>query len=346
MHSPTDCEGVSACEVSVIIPNLNGCALLPGCIASLEKQTLVNFEIILVDNGSTDDSVRYIKSNYPRVRLIELQSNVGFAAACNLGMRAAKGEHIAVLNNDTEVSPQWLESLLNAAAENEEIGMVASKIFLDLETRTLDSAGMLFYPDGIGRQRGRGETDEGQFDQSDILFPSACAALYSRKMLNDVGMFDEDFFAYCEDTDLGLRARLAGWKAVFAPQALVLHKYSSTGGKYSLFKALHVERNRIWVALKILPFSLLLRVPFYSLRRYSVQLYGIFIGQGSSARFKESYSARDILFTIVKAYYLAVKGLFKMMNKRRAIKRNLPTREFIQLLARHRISAAELVMKD
>jgi GT2 family glycosyltransferase len=300
-----------------------------------------------VDNGSVDGSPVYIKKEFPLVRLIELKENSGFAEGCNIGIRASGGDYVALLNSDTEVEPQWLEDLYKSASKNETTGMVASKILLDRDTREIDSAGMLIYPDGIGRQRGRGEIDEGQFDkEEETLYPSGCAALYKREMLNEIGLFDKDFFAYCEDTDLGLRGLRAGWKAVLAPKAVVYHKYSGAAGAYSVFKALHVERNRIWVALKNFPLTWLLLAPYFTLKRYIVQAYGIVVARGSASKFRESQPPAVIMSTIVRAYLSAIKGLPMMLKKRMGIKRKISSREFIKLMKRYCISVSELVLKD
>lgn len=333
--------------ISVVIPNLNGARYLQSCLSSLERQVFKDFEVIVVDNGSSDDSVSLIKKEFLWVKLKELPENIGFAAACNIGIKASGGKYVALLNNDTEVAPQWLEGLQAVIEKDEKIGMVASKILLSFETREIDSVGMLIYPDGIGRQRGRGEVDRGQFDhEEEVLFPSACAGLYKREMIEDIGLFDENFFAYGEDTDLGLRAGHGGWRAILAPGAEVYHKYSGTGGKYSSFKAFHVERNRIWVAVKDFPLAWLLGMPFYTLLRYAVQGYGSLTGRGVSARFKETLSLPDMALTIMRAYISSFKGLPLMLKKRREIKRRIDNKEFIAKLRRHQISVSELVLKD
>jgi GT2 family glycosyltransferase len=333
--------------VSVVIPNWNGMHCLPACLSSLKKQSLRDFEIIVVDNGSSDNSVHFITNEYPSVKLIKLPVNSGFAAACNLGIRNAYGKYVAVLNNDTEVMPEWLESLISAASRDEKIGMVASKILLDLETREIDSAGMLIYPDGIGKQRGRWEIDNGQFDQEqEVLFPSACAALYDMGMLHEIGLFDEEFFAYCEDTDIGLRGRLAGWKAVFAPKAVVYHKYSVTSGRYSSFKAFQIERNRIWVGIKNFPLTWVLMMPYNTMKRYFFQLFGIFLSKGSASRFKQSHSSIDIIATIIKSYISALKGLPLMLRKRKTVRRTMTSREFSKILKQYRIGTSKLTLSD
>ena len=333
--------------ISVVIPNLNGERFLPQCLSSLERQKFRPLEVIVVDNGSRDGSVGLIEKDFPRVRLVKLPENTGFAHACNLGINAAAAKYVALLNNDTEVEPGWLDELYRAAEKDDRVGMVSSKVLLDEVTREIDSVGMLIYPDGIGRQRGRGEIDRGQYDrEEEVLFAHGAAALYRKAMFEEIGVFDEDFFAYAEDTDIGLRARLAGWKSVFAPGAVVYHRYSKTTGTYSAFKALHLERNRIWVAVKNFPLSWLVRVPFYSLLRYALQLYGAFAGKGNAAGYGQSLSAADYVLTGLTAYCQALKGLPRMIGKRRTVRRRLSGGEFAALLSCHRISVSELLLKD
>ncbi|MBF0560208.1 MAG: glycosyltransferase family 2 protein, partial [Nitrospirae bacterium] len=200
--------------ISVIIVNLNGEKYLRDCLESLASQTFRDFEVIMVDNGSTDNSLDLVRKDFPWVRVTGLAHNTGFAKGNNTGFAVASCKYMVTLNNDTIADSNWLQALFGAAEADPSVGMVASKIFLGREGSELDSAGMLIYPDGMSRQRGRGETDCGQFDDiREVLFPSACAALYRSEMLKNIGWFDEHFFSYCEDADLGLRARLAGWKA-------------------------------------------------------------------------------------------------------------------------------------
>jgi GT2 family glycosyltransferase len=335
------------CVISVVIPNWNGARYLEACLPALHRQSFTDAEIIVVDNGSEDESVNLIRRDYPSVRLIELPENVGFAAACNHGIRDARGRFIVLLNNDTEADPGWLEALHDAAVRDKTIGMVASKILLSLETCEIDSVGMLVYADGIGRQRGRGRIDDGRFDKvEEILYPSACAALYKKEMFDDIGLFDEDFFLYCEDTDLGLRAQRAGWKAVFAPKAVVLHKYSMTGGGYSLFKAMHVERNRMWVGIKNFPISWIVRMPFHTLRRYFFQACSMVSSRGSTARLKESHSFIAIVWTGARAYMSAFAKMPSMLRKRKEIRRTGTDAELAAIMRKHLISARELILHD
>jgi GT2 family glycosyltransferase len=336
-------------KISVIIANLNGEKYLPDCLRSLEAQTFRDFEVIVVDNGSTDGSLDLLKRDFPWVRVIALDENLGFARGNNVGFEASSSEFAATLNNDTIAGPGWLQALYDAAKDDGSAGMVASKIYLGGQGRELDSAGMLIYPDGMARQRGRGETDNGQFDGiRDVLFPSACAALYRREMLNEIGYFDEAFFSYCEDADLGLRGRLAGWKARFAPSAVVHHLYSGTGGKYSALKACLVERNHLWVLLKNMPARVILISPFYTVWRYIVQVYGLLSGRGSVARFAEDGGKSRLVTVVIKAYCQAFMKLPRMLTERKKIwgRRRIGRGEYRELLKKHRISAMELMLRD
>ena len=179
----------------------------------------------------------------------------------------------------------------------------------------------------------------------EILFPSACAALYKRAMIDEVGFFDDDFFAYCEDTDLGLRGRIAGWGAILAPQAVVYHKYSGTGGAFSSFKLFLVERNHYWVVLKNFPLPLLLAVPFYTLARYSVQARSIFASRGSGREFLASGSRGALLGAVLKGTVYALGSGPRMFRKRRRIMRSRKISGFAlaRLMLRHQLTFRELL---
>ncbi len=335
--------------ITVIIVNLNGERYLSDCLNSLSAQTFTDFEVIVVDNGSSDNSLSLIKKDFPHVRIISLPENTGFAAGNNVGFRASSSKYIATLNNDTIACAGWLEALYNVAESDSQIGMVASKIILGREGNLIDSVGMLIYPDGMSRQCGHGERDIGQYDKvREVFFPSACAALYRSNMLENIGFFEEEFFSYCEDTDLGLRARLSGWTAFLAPKAVVRHLYSQTGGKYSAFKAYHVERNRFWVLLKNLPGSSIGLFPFYSLWRYMVVIYGILARKGSAARFVEGSGPLEMLRILLRAYCDGIAGVATMIKKRKENwrSRRISMKDYRILLKRYRIAARELMLRD
>lgn len=337
--------------VSIVIVNWNGKRFLEKCLGSIHSQDFSSYEIIFVDNGSTDCSIELVKDRFPKTAIVKNNENLGFAKANNQGINAAKGKYILTLNNDTELAPGFLSTLVKEAENSTpDTGMWAVKILSIQERDVIDSVGgLLLYPDGLGKGRGRLERDKGQFDTpKEVLIPSACAGLYRKKMLDEIGGFDEDFFAYCEDTDLGIRGRLTGWKTVSVPQAKVYHYYSGTGGKYTPFKAYLVERNHIWVAVKNFPFLLLLLFPVYTKWRYIVQIYGIIAKKGAGGRFVEGFSGFELLKVLIKAYLHAIKGLPKALRKRKVIQkaRKASCKEVRGWFKRYGLSASMLVLKD
>jgi GT2 family glycosyltransferase len=222
------------------------------------------FEITVIDNSSTDGSVEMLRDEFPQVTVIENTSNTGFCAANNQGFALARGQFIALLNNDAEASPTWLAELLKAFQSRDDIGMAASKIVAWDDPRRIDKVGHLIYPDGQNGGRGAGQIDRGQFEEiEEVLWPDGCAAMYRKSMLDKIGGFDEDLFAYADDAELGLRARIAGWKCLYMPKALVRHHRGSTLGRGNPNRIRLIERNRILLAAKLFPWSLLVLNPFY-----------------------------------------------------------------------------------
>jgi len=336
--------------ISVIILNYNGHHLLSECLDSLRKQTFRDFEVIFVDNGSSDDSVAFVALNYPEMSIVENRKNLGFGEGNNVGMRLARGKYIALLNNDTKTHPEWLQRLFEAAEHSPEtFGMWASKILFHDKPDTIDTAGHLMYPDGLNIGRGRGELDRGQYDrEEEVFFPSGCAALYLKKMLDEIGYFDPDFFAYGDDTEIGLRARLAGWKCLFVPSSVVYHKYSATSGRYSQFKVFLIERNRIWVLVKYFPLRYIILSPFYTFIRLRGHLVAALRQKGAAGRFKESFSLATLIKIFFKANFEAFWGLRKMLKKRFQMKqlRKVSVKEFSGWLQRFGISARDIVLKE
>jgi len=237
---------------SVIIVNFNGKQFLDRCLAAVQQQELGEpFEVILVDNASSDGSVAAVRQAFPEGRVIAAGRNLGFAGGNNLGMRAARGRHIVLLNNDTRVRPGWLRALVAAAEASPDAGAIAAKLmFLD-PPGVIQNAGSLLLSDGSGADRGFREADRGQYDGREEVF-GACGAsvLYRREMLDDVGAFDETFFMYYEDTDLNWRMRLRGWKVVYEPAAVVDHVHAGSSQEWSPFFTFHVDRNRMFMLLK------------------------------------------------------------------------------------------------
>lgn len=336
--------------VSVIVVNWNGLDYLPGCLDSLAAQSYAALEVVVVDNGSTDGSVEYLRGRRTdRLQLLEQPENLGFAGGNNLGIRASKGAYVALLNNDAEADPQWVEALVAAAEADPTVGMCASRIYVWKRPGLLDGAGLIVSGDGIGRARGRLEADGERYErEADVLLPSACAALYRRAMLDEIGLFDEDFFAYCEDTDLGLRARIAGWRCRYVPGAIARHRYSGSTDAHSPFKAFHVERNRIWVVVKCFPARLAVTSIAYTLARYALQIYAAFSGRGAAGKLAARQSPWALAGIIVRAWWAALVRCPAMWGRRRAIRATMKIGrdELTRLLRTHRVGLSELALKD
>ena len=330
-------------SLSVIIVNLNGEHLLEDCLGSLCEQTYRDFEVIFVDNGSQDGSVARARGLLPEIHIIALAENLGFAQGANLGLQKAAGRCLVLLNNDTWVAPDFLAELAKAAETDERVGMVAPKILNFFQRTRIDSVGgLLLCRDGIAQGRGRGETDTGQYDAGGrALMPSGCAALYRRELLDEVGAFDGEFFAYGEDTDLGLRAAWAGWETAAAPRAIAYHKYSATAQAYSPFKMLLVERNHYFVALKNYPLRLLLTLPLWSLYRFALMTAAVLGGQGKGGAARGKMGGR-LLLAFLQAHWLALIGAPRQWSKRTRLRRIRPP-AFAALLKAHRLPIAAMV---
>ena len=243
---------------SVVVPNYNGARLLPVVLGALREQDFRDFEVIVVDDASTDDSVAVLERDFPDVRLIANRRNGGFVQACNTGAAAARGKIVVLLNSDTEPEPDWLKELVRAVVANPQAAIVTSKILLFDRRDTLHTAGDLLGVDGIPRNRGVWQVDRGQFDDWHDVF-SGCggATAYRRDVWQALGGFDESFWMYLEDADFGFRAQLAGYAAVFAPRARVYHRLNASSG--DVLASYYVGRNTLWMIVKNMPRSLLRR---------------------------------------------------------------------------------------
>jgi hypothetical protein len=244
-------------QVSVIILNWNGRHLLPACLAALDSQTLRDFEVVVVDNGSHDGSTEWLAAQFPTVRLIRNATNLGFAAANNQGIRVAQAPLIMLLNNDAYLAPDCLQKLVEAAAGASWAGMFACKILQHDAPDHMDSAGIEVDRAGIAWNRGWGEPIARHAQALEVFGPSAAAALYRRAMLDQIGLLDDDFFIYYEDVDLAWRAQWAGWRCLYVPEAEARHVHSATTGRGSAFKARLLGRNKWWAILKDYPFAAL-----------------------------------------------------------------------------------------
>lgn len=298
-------------KVTVVIVNWNGERFLDRCMNALLEQTAKPHEIILLDNASTDGSVE-IARRFPAVRVIALEENTGFAGGNNLAIEAttSKSEWIALINPDAFAASRWLEALLAAAESNSEFDVFGSKLVNASDSSLLDGTGDAFHMSGLMWRTAHGVpvSHLGE-SECEIFSPCAAAALYRRSALLDVGGFDEDFFCYAEDVDLGFRLRLAGYRCLYVPQSVVHHVGSgTTGGKHSEFSVYHGHRNLVWAFVKNMPGVLFwLLLPLHAaLNLVSIVLFAL-RGQGR---------------VILRAKWDALLCLPKMWSKRRLIQRS------------------------
>ena len=310
--------------VSVVIPNLNGRHLLGRCLERLREQTVSDMETIVVDSGSEDDSVAFLQSNFPEAQVVALVANRGFAGGMNAGIERARGALVAFLNNDAEVDPSWLEELLACLDRHPRAAAATSKLLLADQRNTIDGAGDCLTPSFLPYPRGHGMPDRGQFDEEvEVFSPAGAASLWRRSALEDVGLFDERFFAYYEDVDLGFRARLKGYECWYAPKAVAYHQRGATAGSHTEFTLFHPLKNRWFLILKNAPGRLLLR-------------NAVWLALGEGFLWIRALRARKPL-VVLRAYREIVRNIREVRAERRTIQRDsrVSPGELKQLL-RHR----------
>ena len=239
-------------RASVVIPNWNGLRYLRPCLESLRAQTLTDFEVIVVDNASSDDSLGVLEREFPEVRRLPLKVNGGYTGGCNAGIRAARAETVVLLNNDTEAEPGWLEALVSAMGTHHEAGITTSRIMLYSKRDTLNAAGDCYNKNGLPDSRGVWQLYQAPYDQPAYVFSGSGGAMALRRsMLDEIGLFDESFFMWCEDVDLGWRCQLAGWKCLYVPDAVIYHHLSASGG--GTLASYYVGRTTLWVLARNMP---------------------------------------------------------------------------------------------
>ena len=251
-------------EVSVVIPNFNGMVYLEGVLSSLERQTNKNFVTIVVDNGSSDGSCEYIQKHFPEVKLIRFPENFGFCKAVNEGIRASGTEFVLLLNNDIEAAPDFVDEMTAAIKRHKKAFSCQAKMIQFHDRQKLDDAGNYYCALGWAYARGKGR-EICRYDREEKIF-AACggAAIYRREIFREIGFFDEEHFAYLEDTDVGYRARIYGYENWYAPRAVVYHVGSGTSGsRYNQFKTRYSSRNNVYLIYKNMPAGqILLNLPF------------------------------------------------------------------------------------
>ncbi len=307
--------------VSIIVLNWNGKRYLETCISSLESQTFKGIEIIFVDNGSTDGSVDFVKRRFPGVTILRHGTNLGFAEGVNSGFRISGGKFIATINNDAEADENWIERLVKVMEKDPGTGCCGSKMMRYHERDIIDSAGIVIYRSGNAYDRGRDEKDKGQYDMQEEIF-GACAgaALYRRKMLDEIGFFDREYFAYFEDVDLSFRMHLLGWKCIFVPDAIVYHMQSATSKSSSPFKIFYIERNKLWNMWKYFPVrTLIMQLPFTNIHYFRYLILFLKKSIGRTPEKEEpvlNYSFLSILSAVLRAKLSAYAKLPHVLNKR------------------------------
>lgn len=282
-------------KVSVVIPNYNGKKYIKNCLDALEKQTFRSFETIFVDNGSLDGSRRYMRENYAQIKFVPLDKNYGFSYAVNVGIRESKGEYVVLLNNDTEVEKDWLENLVLCIESSPEIFSCSSKMIRYNERNLIDDAGDQYCILGWAKKRGDGKSAHLYSENKQIFSACAGAAIYRRNVFEEIGFFDENFFAYMEDIDIGYRANIYGYKNIYCSKAVVYHIGSATTGatRHNAFKVKLSARNNIYLAYKNMPrVQRWINTPFLLLGRLIKYIY--FAKKGFSKEFKAGIAEAKI----------------------------------------------------
>jgi len=294
---------------SIIIVNFNGKPLLSRCIESVLCQRYERIEVIVVDNGSNDGSATFMRQHFPQIKLIPLPKNLGFTGGNIEGLRHATGTYVALLNNDAILPPNWLQLMVDALESDKAVGFCSSRIII-AGTTLIDSAGDTFTTAFTGTKVGE-LADMKEFNERRYV-PGACAAavIYKREMLDDIGFLDEDFFLNHEDTDLNLRAWLAGWKCLFIPEATVEHHVSTTIGKLSETSVYYFARNSLWVWIKDTPTYFLFRY-FHHRILYELTSFAFFCLIAGRWR------------PFLRGKYHSLKGLLRMLRKRKIVQQKI-----------------------
>lgn len=338
-----------AVSTSVIIVNYNGRYLLKKCLTCLSLQDTRDFEVIVVDNGSRDGSVNWLQAlQYPWLKLVLLDRNTGFGIANNRGFNISSGKYIVILNNDTEVPPDFIQTI-TAPFQETHIDMVAPLIVYRDNPEIVDKAGgHRLYPDGLNRGRACGRPLKQKHTMpGDCFYPDGCAAAFRRSLLASAGFFDEGFFLYGEDTELGLRYYRFGARCYYQPAARVYHVHSATAGKYSPQKAYFVERNRYRILFLCFPWVWILLSPLFTLVRYGFQGIAALFGIGSPGAFSKDHSRGELLSTLYRANRDGIRMIPELLRIRRERKHlyRTGTLRFTASLFRYFLSPLEIAFR-
>jgi GT2 family glycosyltransferase len=296
--------------ISIVIVTWNSGKHLPRCLDCIACQTLQNFETILIDNGSSDNSIAGLEEHYPGpgLRVERLAKNIGFAAANNLGAQLARGKWLVLLNADAFPEPDWLAELIAASEAHPEFSSFSSRQLQASNPIVLDGTGDAYHVSGLAWRLGLGyPADQYGLEEAEIFSPCAAAAMYLREAFLDAGGFDEDFFSYFEDVDLGFRLQLRGYRCLYLHRAVVHHIGSATFGERSDFAFYHAHRNLVWTYVKNMPSGMFwLYLPEHLIANLIYVLYYALRGRGK---------------VLIKAKYDALKGLSTARKKRDTIQK-------------------------
>ncbi|MBM4128153.1 MAG: glycosyltransferase family 2 protein [Nitrospira sp.] len=309
-------------SVTVIVVNFNAKDTLPRCLEALRAQSLQAARVIVIDNASTDGSIESVRELFPEFEYVCLPENTGFAAANNRAIERCDSEFVALLNPDAFPEPAWLEELVMAARQNPDAASFGSCQLMANDTDVLDGIEDVCHISGLVWRGGHGRSRNGDDNSArEIFSPCAAAALYRRQAIQSVGAFDEDFFCYVEDVDLGFRLRLSGWQSWYVPTAVVRHVGSATtGGAHSSFAVYHGHRNLVWMFVKNMPGYLFwLFLPLHLAMNLASVVWFIFRGQAA---------------TILKAKGDAILGIRGVWQKRTIVqgRRTLPATALLVML--------------
>lgn len=287
-------------RTSVVIPNYNGKEYIDDCLKALEHQTRKPDRILVIDNGSTDLSADIVEEKYPEATLIRLQENTGFCGAVNLGIRESEGmDYVILLNNDTKVLPDFVKELVRAMDRKKDAFSCQAKMLRMCEPGKMDDAGDLYCAFGWAFARGKGRSEREFTRPAEIFSSCAGAAIYRKSVLDEIGGFDEHHFAYLEDTDIGWRARLYGYRNFFIPTAKVLHVGSAASGSvYNLFKVKNTSRNSIYLISKNMP-------PWQIILNLPLLLFGFSV---KAVFFAEKGFGREYVRGLFQGFLLSHKG--------------------------------------
>ena len=307
----SDANSAAAPAISIAVVNWNGAGVLPRCLDALAAQTMRDFELLVVDNASTDGSADDLETGWPGARVFRLDHNAGFAAANNLAARQSRGKWLALVNNDAFLDPQWLEAMLAAAIARPEYTSFASRLLQANHPSLLDGAGDGYHVSGLMWRLGYGQpADAVALKEEEVFSPCGAAAFYLRQAFLDAGGFDEDFFAYAEDVDLGFRLRLLGYRCLYVPTAVARHVGSASHGPKSDFSTYYGQRNMVWTYVQNMPGRYLwLYLPAHLLANLILMVQQAFAGHGRSTW---------------RAKWHALRGLRGALRKRKEIQRRRP----------------------